>query len=150
MHDISKPWSGVRVMNHLAGRYKHNSHCKDMLKAHLIFVTRFRKRILTHERAGDVKQYLYDTANSHGWKIHAMETDKDHVHILIQYKPTDRISKIVKALKQESTYQMWQRHSVYLNKNYWCQKTLWSKGYFYASIGEVSDAAIRKYIENQG
>lgn len=133
-----------------AGRYERRGHCKGILKAHLIFVTRFRKKILTGERADDVKQYLYDAANDHGWTIPAMETDKDYVHLLIQYPPTDSISAIVRVLKQGSTYSMWRKHSACLRKVYWYRKTLWSKGYFFASIGEVSDAIIRQYIGSQG
>ena len=87
---------------------------------------------------------MADTGNE------AMETDKDHVHILLTYPPTENVSSIVKTLKQQSTYYMWQTHGQYLKHIYWFQKTLWSKGCFYASIGEVSDAVIRRYIENQG
>ena len=33
---------------------------------------------------------------------------------------------------------------------YWKEHTLWSDGYFAASIGQVSQATIEHYIENQG
>ena len=79
-----------------------------------------------------------------------METDRDHIHILIQYPPTQSVSGIAKMLKQESTWQVYRIHRKQLRKYYWYQDTLWSKGYFYCSIGDVFTDIIQKYIRNQG
>ena len=80
----------------------------------------------------------------------AMETDKDHVHILLEYSPKISVSDIVRQLKQYSTYQMWNYHKEYLSNQYWKNKILWSDGYFACSIGQVSQEIIKKYIQNQG
>ena len=42
------------------------------------------------------------------WEIIAMETDKDHIHFLVEYDATDRVCDIVKVVKQETTYYLWQ------------------------------------------
>lgn len=80
----------------------------------------------------------------------AIETDKDHIHFLIQYDTTDRVCDIVKVIKQESTYHLWCKYNSFLSKHYWKKKIFWSDGYFACSIGEVSSATIQKYIESQG
>ena len=64
-----------------------------------------------------------------------VKTDKDHVHILLQYNPTESITNIVSRLKQHSTYEAWEYHWYFLSHQYWKEKTLWSDGYFVASIG---------------
>lgn len=79
-----------------------------------------------------------------------METDKDHVHILLSYKPDVKVSIIVKELKQYSAYQMWLHYSDILQTVYWKKETLWSDGYFACSIGQVSQDIIEKYIQNHG
>jgi len=79
-----------------------------------------------------------------------METDEDHIHFLINYDTTERIYDIVKIIKQETTYFLWQKYSNILAKHYWKRKIFWSDGYFVCSIGEVSSAIIQKYIETQG
>ena len=79
-----------------------------------------------------------------------METDKDHIHILLQYNPTDSIKNIVSLLKQKSTYMAWINYNNILKRCYWKEHTLWSDGYFAASIGMVSQTTIERYIENQG
>lgn len=131
--------------------YNRGGHSKYSMKVHLIFVTKYRKKIFKSDnRTDDVKQFLYDVVKKYGYEIIQMETDKDHVHILLEYSPKVSVSDIVKQLKQYSTYQMWTYHEEYLSKQYWRHKILWSDGYFACSIGQVSQEIIEKYIQNQG
>jgi putative transposase len=131
--------------------YNRGGHSKYSMKVHLIFVTKYRKKIFKFDkRADDVKQFLYDAAKKYGYEIIQMETDKDHVHILLEYSPKISVSDIVRQLKQYSTYQMWNYHKEYLSNQYWKNKILWSDGYFACSIGQVSQEIIKKYIQNQG
>lgn len=131
-------------------RYVHGNHRKDSLKVHLIFVTRFRRALLKGCMSTDCKKCLHSICEKNGWDIIRVETDKDHVHMLIEYPPTVSISSIVQRLKRESTYYMWKSYGDILRKHYWYQDTFWSKGYFYNSIGEASTDTIIHYIEAQG
>lgn len=131
--------------------YKRGGYSKYNMKVHIIFVTKYRKNIFElRKRADDVKKILYDVTRKYGYTIIQMETDKDHVHILLEYNPKVSISDIVKQLKQYSTYQMWKIHGDYLFKQYWKHHILRSDGYFACSIGQVSQEIIEKYIQNQG
>jgi putative transposase len=81
-----------------------------------------------------------------------MEVDKNHVHLLIEYAPTQSDLEIVCLLKQISTYRIWRQNGndTYLKKHFWKEKTFWSDGYFACSIGMVSKDIIEKYIREQG
>ena len=81
---------------------------------HLIFVTKYRKRLFYGAFREDVKQLLFEACVKHHWNIKRMETDKDHVHILLQYNPTDSVTKIVSLLKQYSTYYVWKKYPAML------------------------------------
>ena len=129
--------------------YRHNRR-KYSLKVHIVLVTKYRKQLLQGSIADDVKQKILDIANTRGYEIIAMETDKDHIHFLLSYDATDRVCDIVKIVKQETTYHLWQKYNSVLSKQYWKKKIFWSDGYFACSIGEVSSATIQKYIESQG
>ena len=129
--------------------YRHNRR-KYSLKVHIVLVTKYRKQLLQGSIADDVKQKILDIANTRGYEIIAMETDKDHIHFLLSYDATDRVFDIVKIVKQETTYYLWQKYNSVLSKQYWKKKIFWSDGYFAYSIGEVSSATIQKYIESQG
>ena len=134
----------------MANRYNHHNRRKYSLKAHIVLVTKYRKQLLKGSIADDVKQKIFDIANTRGYEIIAMETDKDHVHFLIDYDTTDRVCDIVKIVKQETTYYLWKKYGSFLAKQYWKKRIFWSDGYFACSIGEVSSATIQKYIESQG
>ena len=131
-------------------RYNRHNRRKYSLKVHKVLVTKYRKQLLIGSIADDVKQKILDIANTRGYEIIAIETDKDHIHFLLSYDTTDRVCDIVKIVKQETTYYLWQKYSSVLSKQYWKEKIFWSDGYFACSIGEVSSATIRKYIGSQG
>ena len=97
-----------------------------------------------------MKQKILDIADTYSYKIIAIVTDKDHIHFLLSYDTTDGVCYIVKIVKQETTYYLWQKYNSVLSKQYWKKKIFWSDGYFACSIGEVSSATIQKYIESQG
>lgn len=130
--------------------YNRHNRRKYSLKVHIVLVTKYRKQLLKGSIADDVKQKIFDIANTRGYEIIAMEADKDHMHFLISYDTTDRVCDIVKIVKQETTYYLWQKYGSFLSKQYWKKRIFWSDGYFACSIGEVSSATIQKYIESQG
>ena len=79
-----------------------------------------------------------------------METDKNHIHLLVSYPTNISITSIAHRLKQESTRELWGRHPEWLRRHFWKEHTFWSDGYFVFSIGETPPETVRKYIENQG
>ena len=79
-----------------------------------------------------------------------METDVDHIHVLLEYDTTERVCDIVKELKQKSTHYLWEKFQQNLKNEYWKKKIFWLDGYFACSIGEISESTIQHYIENQG
>lgn len=98
-----------------------------------------------------MKQILDEISEEHNVSILEMEVDKYHIHLLIQYNPTQSILEIVRLFKQISTYRIWRRgYRTLLQKHFWREHTFWSDGYFASSIGQVSEETIRKYIQEQG
>ena len=122
--------------------YRHNRR-KYSLKVHIVLVTKYRKQLLQGSIADDVKQKILDIANTRGYEIIAMETDKDHIHFLLSYDATDRVCDIVKIVKQETTYYLWQKYNSVLSKQYWKKKIFWSDGYFACSVGNVSEEMLK-------
>ena len=130
--------------------YITTNRSKHYLKCHLIFVCKYRKKLLIGQLNDDIKQIFQSIADGSDFEIEVMETDQDHVHFLIRYIPRLSIAQIVRRLKQQSTLHIWQLHSVSLRKEYWYKDMFWSDGYFVCSIGEASPDTIREYIRNQG
>ena len=79
-----------------------------------------------------------------------MECDEDHIHILVKSQPNVSILSIVRRLKQETTWQLWEQKETQLMKYHWGKQTLWSDGYFCSTIGNISKEVVIEYIRNQG
>lgn len=129
--------------------YISENHSKHLLMCHLIFVCKYRKKLLL-KVGDDIKTEIESIANHYGWQIIEQEVDQDHIHILIRYSPKWSILEIVRLLKQLTTYRIWQKHNKYLSQHFWKERTFWSDGYFSCSIGNVNKENILNYIQEQG
>lgn len=131
--------------------WKSNSHSKYLLQYHLIFVCKYRKKLLVNKDISDeIKQLSFDILTKHNIIIKEMETDKDHIHYMIENIPNSNIANIVKMIKSYTTFYIWKKYKKYLSKHFWKENTFWTDGYFVCSVGNVSEIQLRKYIENQG
>lgn len=72
---------------------------------------------------------------------------KDHIHILVSCSPSLAVSRLVQKLKGASSHKLFSEFA-HLRKQYWGQH-LWSRGYFVATPGTITDEIIKEYIENQ-
>ena len=131
--------------------YKSKNRHKFLLQYHIIFVCKYRKKLfLLKHISDDIKNFSIDICNKNNILIKYMETDKDHIHYMIETTPNISICKIVKLIKSYTTYHIWRKHYKYLRKYFWKEKTFWTDGYFATSIGNVSEKVLKEYIENQG
>lgn len=128
----------------------HNRH-KTLLQYHIIFVCKYRKKLLVNSQISDyIKHLSFEICHKHNILIKEMETDKDHIHYMIEAEPSYSVSKIVNLLKSYTTFHIWDKYSDYLSIQFWKERTFWTDGYFACSIGNVSENQLRKYIEQQG
>ena len=133
--------------------YKSKNHSKYSLKAHLVFTTKYRKKLFENQLLlFELKHKILEIADRSNFKVELLEVYKDHIHILIDYEPNISVVQIVRRLKQETQYHMWIVFEKELKKIYWKESHIfWSKGYFVCSIGEgASYKTIQEYIKNQG
>lgn len=128
--------------NKLNKNYKSKNHSKFILTYHIIFVCKYRKKLLI-KYGEDVKQIMYDISKRYDFDIKEMEVDKDHIHMMISSVPKISPLQIVRVLKQQSTIQMWRRYASELKKQYWKENTFWTDGYFCSTIGEVSSKTLK-------
>ena len=131
--------------------YKSKNHSKYSLKVHLIFVVKYRKKLVNKDIDFFLKTKIKQIEKRSNFRIELMETDKDHIHLLMDYAPKVCVIQIVRRLKQETTFELWKVYMDYLKKHFWKEQTFWSNGYFACSIGEgASYDTIQKYIKSQG
>lgn len=92
---------------------------KYLLKIHLIFVCKYRKKLLITPIDKDIKQIMLAISSISDFKIETIETDKDHIHFLLNISPNYSISSIVNRLKSISTNMIWKKHNNFLTTHFW-------------------------------
>jgi putative transposase len=126
------------------------NHSVNNLTIHLIFVVKYRKKLLI-KYGEEIKELLLErAAKSTKFEITTLEVDKDHVHMTINMSPTESVANIVKQLKSFTTFHIWQRHENDLTLQFWKKKMFWSLSYFACSVGDASRETIQRYIQTQG
>ena len=128
------------------------SHCKKHLRYHIIFVTKYRRKCLNQIKDEVFDAFRYVESKSH-IKIHTMNLDTDHIHLIISFPTIYSIEQTVSRLKQMTTNYLYrnERTCSWLKNFYWKKKRLlWTRGYFVSTIGHISEKIVFEYIENQG
>lgn len=128
---------------------KSKNRKKYYLKIHLIFVIKYRKNLLINELKDFIINKIIEISNKNNFIIENINSDVNHVHMLIEYPPHISITSIVRKLKQETTYHVWLNYSNILNNIFYREKTFWSDGYYVSSIGHINEEIVNNYINNQ-
>lgn len=81
------------------------------------------------------------------WWIGELAIQEDHVHIVIQIKPSDRVAEVVQYLKG-GTSRVMRKKFPELEEFLWSD-SLWADGYFAESVGQVEEEVVKRYIANQ-
>jgi putative transposase len=110
---------------------------------------KYRKKLFL-KYDSEIKSSISKVSTTKNFVIEKMESDKDHIHILVSAKPNISPYSIIHAIKQQTTYDLWQTNAKELQKEFWKEHVLWTKSYFVNSIGSVSKEAIERYISTQG
>ncbi|KGG80472.1 transposase [Caloranaerobacter azorensis H53214] len=127
--------------------YKRSSHAIYDIKYHIIWVTKYRYKMLRGKIAERLRDLIRQGCEARKITIVQGSIGKDHVHLLISCPPDIAPSKIVQYLKGRSS-KLIQDEFPELKRRYWGQH-IWARGYFCATVGTVTEETIRNYIENQ-
>lgn len=127
--------------------YRRGRHCVFSMHVHLVFVTKYRRRVFTAAMLDDIRDIFASVCADFEADLIEMDGEDDHVHLLVNYPPKVAVSVLVNSLKGVSSRLMRQQHPA-LVRRYW-KGVLWSPSYFAASCGGAPISIIRQYIEQQ-
>ena len=102
--------------------YESTAHAKYLILYHLIFVCKYRKKLLV-AYGQEVKQIFEEIATKSDFSFEALEVEQDHLHCLVKSNPRLSPLAIVRRLKQESTFRLWQRHEKELQRHFWKERS---------------------------
>ena len=127
--------------------YRLGAHTKSDLKVHLVWVPKYRKAVLTGDVAIRVRDLVRQIAAEHELEIISGKVARDHVHVFLSYRPTQRVSQIMQWLKGTSSRMLLQEFG-HLRKKFW-GRHLWARGYLAVSSGTITDEMVKQYIDDQ-
>ncbi|MBW4617522.1 MAG: IS200/IS605 family transposase [Desmonostoc vinosum HA7617-LM4] len=118
------------------------------LSAHIVFVTKYRKKVINQAMLSRLAEIFQDTCTKWECTLVEFNGEVDHVHLLIRYHPQIELSKFIANLKTVSSRLIRKEFESLLSKVY-TKPVLWTGSYFVASCGGVTVEQLKRYVENQ-
>lgn len=118
------------------------------IQYHIVWCVKYRHKILCPEIEIKLIQIISKIAQDNNFKIIEVNTDLDHVHLLIESTPQHYIPNILKALKGVSARLLMLEFGDGLKRELWGGH-LWNPSYFVATVSENTEQQIKDYIKSQ-
>jgi putative transposase len=139
---------------------KHVRTCVYNCNYHIVFSTKYRKKVLTQEIESYLKDLIRQIAQEKEFEVAVMEVgEKDHIHIFVSAHPKIAPSYIVKMIKGITARKTLLKYPS-IKKQLWSRSEaedqsaahghLWNPSYYIETIVSISEDTIKKYIESQG
>ena len=127
--------------------YRTTSHTKYDLKIHVVFIPKYRKKVLYGEVGEGIRDIIKEICTQNDIEIISGKLAIDHIHLFLSYPPYMSVSEVMQKIKGKSAYKIFGRYPN-LKKIFW-GRHFWARGYLAVSSGNITDEAIQKYIEEQ-
>ena len=127
--------------------YRRGRHSVTRLVAHLIFTTKYRRKVFDGYMIGQLREVFESACEKLDCRIIEFDGEEDHVHLLIEYPPKLSISVLVNNLKSTSSRRIrfLNTHIPRLSKS----AALWSRSYFACSAGGATIEMLKAYVNEQ-
>jgi putative transposase len=123
-----------------------NGHSVSRLTVHLVWATKYRYAVLEGDIKVRCRTLLIQICESEDVHILKGVVSKNHVHMHIEYRPSQSISDLIKKLKGRSSRKL-QMEFPELNKRYW-GRHFWAIGFGCWSTGNITDEMVNEYLEH--
>lgn len=123
-------------------------HCVYDLKAHLVFVTKYRYDVFTGQHLERMGTIMDDVCRDLESRLIEFNGETDHVQLIVAYPPKLPLSRLVNSLKGVSS-RLLRKEYPNLRNRYWEETTLWSPSYYAGSCGGTTIETLKQYVQNQ-
>jgi putative transposase len=127
-------------------KQRHNGHTVSRLTAHIVWVTKYRYKVLEGELKIRCRTLIKQICEAEDVVILSGVVSSDHVHLHIEYLPSKTISDVVKKLKGRTSRRI-QEEFPHISKRYW-GRHFWAIGYGAWSTGNITDEMVQQYLEH--
>jgi putative transposase len=128
-------------------RYAKGSHTKHRLQYHLVWIPKYRRRVIQGKIAIRLKRLMYEACQMNGWWISEMSIQSDHVHIVVEIPPHISGAEVVQIFKG-GTSRVLRKEFPEMEEFLWGE-SFWADGYFAETVGKVDEEVVKRYIRQQ-
>ena len=121
------------------------SHVRWDCKYHVVFVPKYRKKVLYGRLRRQVGALLRELCRQRGLELLEGHAMPDHVHLCLRIPPKHSVSSAVGFLKGKSAVRI---HRTLLGERRLLGLHFWATGYCVSTVG-LDEAMIREYIRDQ-
>ena len=126
----------------------HARTCVYNCNYHIVFSTKYRRKVLTQEIEHYIKDLILQIAEEKEFKVETVKVgERDHIHLFVSAHPKISPSYIVKMIKGITARKILLKFSE-IKKQLW-KGHLWNPSFYIETIGSISEDVIKKYIESQ-
>ena len=130
----------------MANKTNSLAHTKWLCKYHIVFTPKYRRKEIYGQYRESLREIIRTLCKYKGVKIIEGHMMIDHVHLLLSIPPKMSVSSFMGYLKGKSALMMFDKHA---NLKYkYGNRHFWAEGYYVSTVG-LSDATVKKYIEEQ-
>jgi len=129
------------------GKYKKLSHVVYKCEYHIVWVPKYRFRILTGEIKKLVEEDIKMLCEWKRCEVQEMSVQSDHIHLVVSIPPKVSISEMMGILKGKLAIKLFKSYPKLKQKPYWGNR-FWARGYFVSTVG-VDEEVIKRYVKYQ-
>lgn len=129
--------------------YKSSSHAVYLIRLHIVFVTKYRRKCINDEIGNDLKDAFSGVLE--GWRCKLIEFgfEEDHAHLLVDIHPALDISALINNLKSATSKRIRGKHWNWL-RHFYSKPVFWNRAYFVSSVGGATLETVKVYVASQG
>ena len=122
------------------------SHSRYNCTYHIVFIPKYRRKVMFGNLRKEIGEAISKVCKMEGVTIIKAATLPDHVHMYVSIPPKESVSKVVGRIKGKSSLILFDRHPEYRERY---NRHFWARGYYVTTIGNITEDAIKRYIQEQ-
>jgi putative transposase len=128
-------------------KYKKLSHVVYKCDYHIVWVPKYRFRILKGAIEELVDNDIRMLCEWKGCEVDELNIQEDHIHLLVSVPPKVSISQLMGLLKGKIAIKLFKTYPAMKKKPYWGNH-FWARGYFVNTVG-LDEEMIKRYVKYQ-
>lgn len=128
-------------------KYKKLSHVVYKCDYHIVWVPKYRFRILTGAVKDLVENDIRLLCEWKGSMVEELNVQEDHIHLVVSIPPKISVSQLLGVLKGKLAIKLFKSYPALKKKPYWGNH-FWARGYFVSTVG-LDEDLIKRYVKYQ-